>query len=69
MPIYEYTCVDCGAQFEKFVRSIAAGGEIECPECGGIHTKKGWSIFGTKSTGGLGSLATSSASSCNTGGT
>jgi putative FmdB family regulatory protein len=69
MPIYEYTCQDCGVQFEKFVRSMSASTEIKCPECGGVHTKKGWSTFGTKSGGSFGSLAASSASSCNTGST
>lgn len=70
MPIYEYTCKDCGTQFEKFVRSVGAEVDVACPECGGTHTKKGWSVFGTaKSDGSLGSLAASSASSCNTGGT
>jgi hypothetical protein len=35
-----------------------------------MQVKKGWSVFGTgKSDGGLGSLAASAASSCNTGGT
>lgn len=70
MPIYEYTCQECGSHFEKFVRSITAQAEPKCPECGGFHVKKGWSVFGTgKSDGGFGSLAASAASSCNTGGT
>lgn len=47
MPIYEYTCQDCGTQFEKLVRSLTAPVEVTCPECGGTHVKKGWSIFGT----------------------
>ena len=47
MPIYEYTCQDCGTQFERFVRSMSSQGEIKCPSCGGIHTKKDWSLFGT----------------------
>ncbi len=71
MPIYEYTCQDCEAHFEKFVRSMNASGEIKCPECGGTHVKKGWSVFGTSgSDGGLGSLSAAAASSaCNPGGT
>jgi putative FmdB family regulatory protein len=69
MPIYEYTCQDCGAEFEKFVRSVTSVVEAKCPKCGGIHTKKGWSVFGTKSDGGLGNLAASAASSCSPGGT
>jgi putative FmdB family regulatory protein len=70
MPIYEYTCKDCSSQFEKFVRSMTSTVEVRCPQCGGTHVKKGWSVFGTGNMGdGLGSLTTSAASSCNTGGT
>lgn len=70
MPIYEYTCKDCSSQFEKFVRSMTANVEVQCPECGGTHVKKGWSVFGTGNVGaGLGSFATSAADSCSTGGT
>lgn len=70
MPIYEYTCRDCDAQFEKFVRSMTSNVEVKCPHCGGTHVKKGWSVFGTgASEGGLGSLAASAASSCSPGGT
>ncbi len=70
MPIYEYTCTDCDTQFEKFVRSMTSSVQVKCPECGGTHVKKGWSVFGTGGTGGgLGALASASASSCSTGGT
>ena len=66
MPIYEYTCEECNTRFEKFVRSITAAVKAKCPNCGSTRIKKGWSTFGTGSSGGLGSLATSS--SCGTGG-
>lgn len=70
MPIYEYTCKDCSSQFEKFVRSMTAASEVTCPNCGGVHVKKGWSVFGTGSAGGgPGSLPASAASACNAGGT
>lgn len=70
MPIYEYTCSDCSTQFEKFVRSMTATVEVKCPNCGGLHVKKGWSLFGTGNSGGdLGTLASSAASSCSPGGT
>jgi putative FmdB family regulatory protein len=70
MPIYEYTCKDCDTHFEKFVRSMMATNEVTCPHCGGTHTKKGWSVFGTgSSSGDLGSLAASSAGACSPGGT
>lgn len=70
MPIYEYTCSDCSARFEKFVRSMTAGTEIACPECGGMQVKKGWSVFGTgKSDAAAGGLAASAAAPCSPGGT
>ena len=47
MPIYEYTCTDCETHFEKLVRSMAQPADVRCPECGGAHVKKGWSLFGT----------------------
>lgn len=56
MPIYEYTCTECDARFEKFVRSIAQDADIHCPECGGSQVKKGWSLFGTKLNAGPGAL-------------
>ncbi len=34
MPIYEYTCLRCGTEFEKLVRSPESTHEIKCPVCG-----------------------------------
>jgi putative FmdB family regulatory protein len=70
VPIYEYSCQDCNAQFEKFVRSITSEAVVKCPECGGVHVKKGWSLFGTGSANGsLASLSASAASCGPTGST
>ena len=69
MPIYEYTCQDCETQFEKFVRSMTAQVVVKCPQCGGTHVKKGWSLFGLGAGGGLGDLASAASSSCSPGGT
>jgi putative FmdB family regulatory protein len=70
MPIYEYTCKDCGSQFDKFVRSMTTQVEAKCPSCGGTRTRKGWSVFGTANTGGdLGSRSAAASSSCSPGGT
>ncbi len=66
MPIYEYTCLDCESKFEKFVRSFNAPAEVQCPHCGGTHTKKGWSLFGARSGGGTAGVATTG-SSCSPG--
>jgi putative FmdB family regulatory protein len=69
MPIYEYMCKDCNTQFERFVRSMTADSEVQCPHCGGHDVKKGWSVFGTSGATGLGSLSAAPQSSCDTGGT
>jgi len=48
---------------------MTANVEVKCPECGGSHVQKGWSLFGTGSAnGGLGGLS-ASAAACNPGGT
>lgn len=69
MPIYEYTCQDCAEHFEQFVRSVTSVAEAKCPNCGGTHVKKGWSLFGTSTPNvGLG-RASEAASSCSPAGT
>jgi putative FmdB family regulatory protein len=60
MPIYEYVCEECGAKYDKFVRSSLAKVELQCPKCGGTQAKKAFSVFGTRSNGGPVSLGTSS---------
>lgn len=72
MPIYEYACKDCETRFEKFVRSMSSAIEVKCPQCGGVHVKKGWSAFATSGAGGdLGGFdaAAASAAACSPGGT
>ena len=41
MPIYEYTCQDCDAHFEKFVRSMTAKAEVKCPAMWGYPYSEG----------------------------
>jgi putative FmdB family regulatory protein len=59
MPIYEYRCSECGAAFEKFLRSIQSAVEIECPQCHSKQCQKSISRLGAVSVGGGGSLASS----------
>ncbi|MBT5872040.1 MAG: zinc ribbon domain-containing protein [Candidatus Latescibacteria bacterium] len=47
MPIFEYHCDDCSADFEMLVRSANAGDEMSCPTCEGDHTTKKFSAFAT----------------------
>lgn len=51
MPIYEYHCNDCEADFEQFVRSMSSQETITCPDCGGQHVRKAISLFGGVSGG------------------
>lgn len=62
MPIYEYTCEQCHAEFEMLVfnRSEAA----VCPNCEGRQVKKKFSVFGMKSGGNFVSSAGSSCGNC-----
>lgn len=66
MPIYEYTCRDCGNDFEKLVRSPLSSDEVECPSCRSKETKKKLSTFASKSSGG--SAGYTSAAACSPGG-
>ncbi|MDZ7653291.1 MAG: zinc ribbon domain-containing protein [Burkholderiaceae bacterium] len=44
MPIYEYTCLDCGREFEALVRSETVP---ECPQCHSVQLQKKLSVFAT----------------------
>jgi putative FmdB family regulatory protein len=37
MPIYEFRCEECGAEFEQLTE---AGALVSCPECGSERTKR-----------------------------
>ena len=50
MPMYEFTCNDCGHEFEELVAS-ASTYEVECPKCGSKNAEKKMSAFASGSTG------------------
>jgi putative FmdB family regulatory protein len=50
MPIYEYRCQDCGASFEKLVRTSEVG-QVACPGCGKNHLKQEFSVFAAHGAG------------------
>ncbi|GBD09802.1 hypothetical protein HRbin22_02063 [Candidatus Thermoflexus japonica] len=52
MPLYEYRCRACGAEFERLVRWNTPVEEIECPRCGRREAEKRLSRFATAGTGG-----------------
>lgn len=50
MPIYEYVCDDCQAQFEKIV--INKQQEISCPKCASKKATIQLSVFATANANG-----------------
>ena len=40
MPLYEYTCSNCGENFDKIVRFSEADQMPDCPACGEKETRK-----------------------------
>ena len=52
MPIYEYSCNDCGSRFEKLVRRTADVPELECPSCNQKHLTQELSTFAAHANGG-----------------
>lgn len=44
MPIYEYSCKDCGNEFETLVRASSVP---DCPKCQSADLEKKLSVFAT----------------------
>lgn len=61
MPIYEYHCSDCGADFEKLLRSMFSQETITCPECEGTHVAKALSLIGASRSSSSSSAAPAAA--------
>ena len=40
MPLYEFTCEECGAAFEELVATGLDGLGVNCPECGSEEVEK-----------------------------
>jgi putative FmdB family regulatory protein len=66
MPIYEYICDNCQAEFEKLVLNKQQ--EIACPKCAGTKATIQLSVFATTNGSSNGASAKSSASSSGGGG-
>ncbi len=49
MPIYEYVCNKCKADFEELVLSQRE--QVACPECGSKRVKRAMSSFSFASSG------------------
>ena len=50
MPIYEYRCRGCDADFEKYVPGAAT--KVACPTCASGDIMRKLSVFGLRSDGG-----------------
>ncbi|MGA8030466.1 MAG: zinc ribbon domain-containing protein [Bryobacteraceae bacterium] len=49
MPIFEYSCDDCGTKFEKLVRRSMDADGVRCPSCGEDHLTTQYSTFAARS--------------------
>ena len=46
MPMYEFRCADCGAEFEELATAAEVeAGEVPCPECGSRNVVRQMSTF------------------------
>jgi putative FmdB family regulatory protein len=52
MPIFEFECLECGAGFEKLVKTAGTNPEVACPKCGGRRVEEKFSTFSSAATGG-----------------
>jgi putative FmdB family regulatory protein len=57
MPIYEFTCLNCGAEFESLVRKAADAGTVKCPACESKNLEEKFSSFASVSNEGTASSA------------
>ena len=52
MPIFEYSCKQCGHTFEKLVSRSRRKDAQQCPDCGAVEADKLVSAFSSKIAGG-----------------
>jgi len=51
MPIFEYSCPNCGHCFEKLVLSPSRQRKLTCPKCGSQDVQKAISLCGSVGKG------------------
>ena len=54
MPIYEFHCDDCGADFEELFRSASERRRPTCDRCDSGNVRKKFSTFATGGSGDAG---------------
>lgn len=62
MPMYEYICQACAAEFEELKRSFSDATVDTCPSCGGGPVERKFSVFSARS--GPSRLAAPAAAPC-----
>ncbi|RJP34319.1 MAG: zinc ribbon domain-containing protein [Phycisphaerales bacterium] len=45
MPVYEYQCGQCGAEFEELAPSMNRPKSVKCPQCGKAGATRKFSTF------------------------
>ena len=55
MPMYEFVCRECGAEFEELLtHAELEAGEVACPECGSDKVERQLSSFASGGAAGGG---------------
>jgi putative FmdB family regulatory protein len=64
MPMYDFSCSQCGKDFEELVPRDYR--EVPCPACGSINTKRQLSLFSSRTgaLSGSGGFAPSGGGGC-----
>jgi putative FmdB family regulatory protein len=65
MPMFEYTCNDCGKKFEELVSS--ENETVECPACHSPNARKLLSVFAASAGSGSSGATPCGAPSCGRG--
>lgn len=67
MPIYEYRCSDCGAEFQRLQSMSASSEGVSCPQCGGGKVERKLSTFASTSSDASASVPGCAAPGCGSG--
>jgi putative FmdB family regulatory protein len=57
MPIYEYSCKNCGEVFEEFQSIGASNEKVNCPKCGTPRPERILSAFSSSGVSSMGAVS------------
>ena len=57
MPLFEYSCLECGIDFESLVLTNSEMAELKCPACSGTRLEQKVSSFASVSNNGASGAA------------